>query len=278
MFVHHELLNDKPSAFISVSLSAVLEEAKTGGTKYVDPEGFPSSQLDADQVPYGHSVVSNLHAWQPTPKDLQLLLQNGGSVTNRKLRDIVKDQKPLVLAESATVQEACRFMWERRTGSVLVVDNQQHLIGIFTARDTVRTLAEGNNAEVTTLTCAMTRDPITIKPDRRAIDALPESQRIVITLRDVTGLDAEEVCEALGITHVNQRVLLHRARARGPHGRDGVLEDQLLLVVGLEHHRVLVELRHALVPQHFLVDVEMARVPPRVAVEDDAGGIRENWA
>jgi menaquinone-dependent protoporphyrinogen IX oxidase len=30
MFAHHELLNHRPSAFISVSLSAVLEEAKTG--------------------------------------------------------------------------------------------------------------------------------------------------------------------------------------------------------------------------------------------------------
>ena len=43
---------------------------------------------------------------------------SGGIVTNRKLRDIVKDQKLLVLAESATVREACRFMWERRRHSV----------------------------------------------------------------------------------------------------------------------------------------------------------------
>jgi menaquinone-dependent protoporphyrinogen oxidase len=33
---HHELLNARPSAFISVSLSAVLEEAKTEAQKYVD--------------------------------------------------------------------------------------------------------------------------------------------------------------------------------------------------------------------------------------------------
>jgi menaquinone-dependent protoporphyrinogen oxidase len=33
---HHELLNGNPSAFISVSLSAVLEEAKTEAQKYVD--------------------------------------------------------------------------------------------------------------------------------------------------------------------------------------------------------------------------------------------------
>ena len=47
-----------------------------------------------------------------------------------------------------------------------------------------------------------------------AIDALPDAQRIVITLRDVIGCGAEEVCEALGISDGNQRVLLHRARAR----------------------------------------------------------------
>ncbi len=47
-----------------------------------------------------------------------------------------------------------------------------------------------------------------------AIAALPESQRLIITLRDVQGWTPEEVCEALGITDGNQRVLLHRARAR----------------------------------------------------------------
>jgi RNA polymerase sigma-70 factor (ECF subfamily) len=48
----------------------------------------------------------------------------------------------------------------------------------------------------------------------RAIDDLPDAQRTVITLRDVRGWDADEVCEALGISEVNQRVLLHRARMR----------------------------------------------------------------
>jgi CBS domain-containing protein len=91
---------------------------------------------------------------------------------NRKLADIVKDQKLLMLAERETVQQACRRMWEFRTGSVLVVDDQQRLTGIFTGRDAVRTLAEGKSAEVTTLAHAMTPNPITITPDNRAIDAL----------------------------------------------------------------------------------------------------------
>ena len=36
VFAHHELLNTKPSAFISVSLSAVLEDERTEAQKYVD--------------------------------------------------------------------------------------------------------------------------------------------------------------------------------------------------------------------------------------------------
>ncbi len=47
-----------------------------------------------------------------------------------------------------------------------------------------------------------------------AIDELPPSQRDVITLRDVEGFTAADVREALGLTEGNERVLLHRARAR----------------------------------------------------------------
>ena len=48
---------------------------------------------------------------------------------------------------------------------------------------------------------------------RDAIDTLPERQRTVVTLRDVLGHTATEVCEMLGISEGNQRVLLHRGRA-----------------------------------------------------------------
>ncbi|HTW06752.1 MAG TPA: sigma-70 family RNA polymerase sigma factor [Acidimicrobiales bacterium] len=48
---------------------------------------------------------------------------------------------------------------------------------------------------------------------RQAVAALPESQRAVIELRDLDGYEPDEVCEALGLTPGNQRVLLHRARA-----------------------------------------------------------------
>jgi RNA polymerase sigma-70 factor, ECF subfamily len=47
-----------------------------------------------------------------------------------------------------------------------------------------------------------------------AIAALPANQRSVITLRDVEGLSAEEARNVLGVSETNQRVLLHRARAK----------------------------------------------------------------
>jgi RNA polymerase sigma-70 factor, ECF subfamily len=47
-----------------------------------------------------------------------------------------------------------------------------------------------------------------------AINELPQSQRVVITLRDVEGWDSDQVCEMLNISAGNQRVLLHRARSR----------------------------------------------------------------
>lgn len=48
---------------------------------------------------------------------------------------------------------------------------------------------------------------------RRGLDKLPERQRVVVTMRDMLGLDSDEVCELLEISAANQRVLLHRGRA-----------------------------------------------------------------
>lgn len=45
-----------------------------------------------------------------------------------------------------------------------------------------------------------------------AIASLPVTQRQVVELRDVHGWDSEDICDALSISAVNQRVLLHRGR------------------------------------------------------------------
>jgi RNA polymerase sigma-70 factor (ECF subfamily) len=47
-----------------------------------------------------------------------------------------------------------------------------------------------------------------------ALGTLPDAQRIVVTLRDVAGYDAAEVCDLLDVSEGNQRVLLHRGRSK----------------------------------------------------------------
>jgi RNA polymerase sigma-70 factor, ECF subfamily len=49
---------------------------------------------------------------------------------------------------------------------------------------------------------------------RGAIDSLPPMQAEVIRMRDVQGLRSTDVCNVLGLSQTNQRVLLHRARAK----------------------------------------------------------------
>ena len=56
---------------------------------------------------------------------------------------------------------------------------------------------------------------------QHGLDRLPPAQRVVVALRDVQGWPAAEVCDVLGLSEANQRVLLHRGRSR----LRGVLEN-----------------------------------------------------
>lgn len=91
----------------------------------------------------------------------------------RRMGDIVRDQKPVILPPSATVMEACCQMRDRRVGAVLVAEEDRKLLGIFTGRDAVcRVLAEARDPRATRLSDVMTREPRAIPPHRTAIDAL----------------------------------------------------------------------------------------------------------
>jgi RNA polymerase sigma-70 factor (ECF subfamily) len=61
-----------------------------------------------------------------------------------------------------------------------------------------------------------------------AVDMLPPAQREVMRLRDIEGWEADEVCEALGVSHGNQRVLLHRARSKVRAALERYLGDEVM--------------------------------------------------
>ena len=68
----------------------------------------------------------------------------------------------------------------------------------------------------------------TLRRVAEAIELLPPAQRAVIRLRDVEGWDADEVCELLGLSHGNQRVLLHRARSKVRAALERYLGDEVM--------------------------------------------------
>src|SRR4029079_17313207 len=83
---------------------------------------------------------------------------------NRQMVEIIRNQKPLTLPPSATVQEACRHMHDRKVGAVLVTNPRGELEGIFTARAAGRVAAEGKNVTSTRLRQVMTRTPDCLPP------------------------------------------------------------------------------------------------------------------
>ena len=48
----------------------------------------------------------------------------------------------------------------------------------------------------------------------KCLEGLPAQQRAIVTLRDLEGWSSEEVCNVLGLSESNQRVVLHRGRSR----------------------------------------------------------------
>ncbi len=99
------------------------------------------------------------------------------SITVRELSAIIRDQNPLTLPPTATVQEACRQMYERRVGAVLVTESGDKLVGIFTGRDAVgKVVAAGRDPAKLTLAEVMTCKPDCLTAGRDAVEALHHMQ------------------------------------------------------------------------------------------------------
>jgi CBS domain-containing protein len=90
----------------------------------------------------------------------------------RHLSDIVCNRSPLILAETDTVAFACESMRNRDLGSVLVAGKRGLLIGIFTGRDAVRRVLGAGGSGTVKLKDVMTKTPVTMAPDKSAIEAL----------------------------------------------------------------------------------------------------------
>ena len=72
----------------------------------------------------------------------------------------------------------------------------------------------------------MAMDQETFARVRRAVQTLPQKYREVVALRYLQGLEAEEICELLGITVNALQVRLNRARKRLKEQLGDLLEEK----------------------------------------------------
>ncbi|KAI7873895.1 CBS-domain-containing protein [Lichtheimia hyalospora FSU 10163] len=94
----------------------------------------------------------------------------------KKIAGTVSALRPtqaLTVKENLLVIEASQLMAAKRSNCVLVVDNEDHLSGIFTAKDLAyRVVAESLDARATTVAEIMTQGPMCVTADTSATDAL----------------------------------------------------------------------------------------------------------
>lgn len=122
----------------------------------------------------------------------------------------------VVDAADDTLADAAAKMREQQTGSLLVMDGDR-LVGIFTERDLLASVARGRDPKTTPLKDEMTSDVVTIPPEATLKEAagimaskwirhLPvvEGERVIgmVSQRDLVGVFAT----ALGGTEALQQV------------------------------------------------------------------------
>jgi len=89
-----------------------------------------------------------------------------------KIRDVMTAD-PVTLPMSSTLSEAAKAMRDSNIGDVIVLDDDGQLCGIVTDRDiVVRALAEGRQADATTLGEICSRDPATLSSEDSVSDAV----------------------------------------------------------------------------------------------------------
>lgn len=88
-------------------------------------------------------------------------------MSQRPVREVIRNKSFVDVPVSTTVREVAHLMKIHHTSAVLVTDSRHALLGICTERDmVVKVLAADLEPETTIMDVVMTREPVTITPDK----------------------------------------------------------------------------------------------------------------
>ena len=88
-------------------------------------------------------------------------------LTVKQLLQLKKDESTYSVSPQASVFDALKLMAEKNLGAVMVVDENNQMIGIFTERDYARKIVlKGKTSLETPINEIMTSEMVTISPDQ----------------------------------------------------------------------------------------------------------------
>lgn len=88
-------------------------------------------------------------------------------LTVRQLLQLKKDESTYSVSPQASVFDALKMMAEKNVGAVMVVDENNQMIGIFTERDYARKIVlKGKTSLETPINEIMTSEMVTVSPDQ----------------------------------------------------------------------------------------------------------------
>ncbi|KAI0639174.1 CBS-domain-containing protein [Trametes polyzona] len=143
----------------------------------------PLRQQTRADGPYVQAIRKKIESELSRKRTISTTQLQGGGGGGRRRRDKPNVQKGTVAAlkpspaltvpENITVSEASQLCAAKRTDCVLVVDDDEGLSGIFTAKDLAyRVSAEGLDPHITPVSQIMTRNPMVTRDTTSATEAL----------------------------------------------------------------------------------------------------------
>lgn len=128
-----------------------------------------------------------------------------------RIGEILKQKADTIhaLGPDATVSAAVHLMNEANIGAILVLDPEEHLVGIFTERDVLRRVIDGRmDYDSTPLEDVMTRRVATVAPSTTVEEAL----RMVNTIgcRHLPVTDGERILGMISIRDLTNSLVAVR--------------------------------------------------------------------
>ena len=128
---------------------------------------------------------------------------------NRSVRDLAR-KTPIACTEEMSLEMALRAMHQAKVGSMIVIDEEQHPVGIFTRSDVLDRVALAGRPLTDPVSAVMTANPISVTAEATAYDIA-----LLIASHGIRHVPITENGKLIGVVTERDLFALQRVSARG---------------------------------------------------------------